>query len=98
MASGVDIAGPAQLSRAMVARPDQFVQALTEKLMVYALGRPVRHQDMPAIRGIVRAAAAEDYRFEALVGGIVRSDAFRKRAPGSTTPERATTARVDSGS
>jgi mono/diheme cytochrome c family protein len=99
LASGVDIEGPAQLSRAMIARPDQFVQALTEKLMVYALGRPVRHQDMPAIRGIVRAAAEDDYRFEALVRGIVHSDAFRKRAPGSTTPERATTtARVDSGS
>ena len=59
------------------ARPDQFVQALTEKLMIYALGRPLRHQDMPAVRAIVRAAAARDYRFESLVLGIVDSDAFR---------------------
>jgi mono/diheme cytochrome c family protein len=81
LASGVDVNGPAQLSQALLARPDQFVQALTEKLMVFALGRPVRHQDMPAVRAIVRQAAAEDYRFEAIVKGIVKSDAFRMRLP-----------------
>jgi mono/diheme cytochrome c family protein len=77
LASGARVNGPAELSRAILARPDQFVQALTEKLLIYALGRPLRHQDMPAIRGIVRTAAARDYRFESLVLGIVNSDAFR---------------------
>jgi hypothetical protein len=73
--SGVD-----DLRAALLAEQNQFVQALTEKLMTYALGRSVEYYDMPAVRAIVRAAAAEGYRFEALVRGVVRSTAFRMRA------------------
>ena len=51
-------AAPRELSKALLARPDQFVQALTEKLMMFALGRALRYQDMPAVRAIVRQAAA----------------------------------------
>ena len=53
-------------------RPDQFVQTLTEKLMTFALGRSVTYQDMPTVRAIVHRAAADHYRFEDLVAGIVR--------------------------
>jgi len=77
LASGAQIKGPAELSKALLARPDQFVQAFTEKLMVFALGRPVRSQDMPAIRAIVREAGTQDYRFTAIVQGLVASEAFR---------------------
>jgi hypothetical protein len=73
------VSGPAQLNRALLARPDQFVQALTEKLMVFALGRGLRYQDMPMVRSIVRDAGKQDYRFEAIVGGIVKSPAFQMR-------------------
>ena len=55
----------------------QFVRTVTEKLLTYALGRGVEHHDMPAVRAIVHAAAADDYRFTALVMGVVRSDAFQ---------------------
>lgn len=79
LASGRTVDGPRQLSMALLARPDQFIQTITEKLMIYALGRPLRAQDMPAVRAIVRQAATEDYRFEAIVRGIVSSDAFRLR-------------------
>jgi mono/diheme cytochrome c family protein len=79
LASGVQVRGPADLNQALLARPDQFIQALTEKLMIYALGRPLRAQDMPAVRAVVRQAAADDYRFETLLKAIVRSDAFRLR-------------------
>ena len=90
LASGVGVTGPDALNKALLARPDQFVQALTEKLMVFALGRPVRYQDMPAVRAIVRQAATEDYRFEALVKGIAASDAFRTKLPPSTAPAKPT--------
>jgi len=84
LASGVKVDGPAELSRAILAHPDQFVQAVTEKLLVYGLGRPLRYQDMPAIRGIVRGAAAREYRFADIVQGIVASDAFRmNQLPGA---------------
>jgi hypothetical protein len=79
LASGQMVGSPAELARAILARPDQFVQAFTEKLMTYALGRQLGYQDMPAVRAIVRRAAARDYDFAALVGGIVASDAFRMR-------------------
>jgi hypothetical protein len=79
LASGQQVQGPAGLQKALMDRPEQFVQAFTERLMTFALGRPVRHQDMPAVRAIVRQAATQDYRFSALVRGIVQSDAFRMR-------------------
>ena len=74
------IRGPVELRRALLASSDQFVQTLTEKLMMYALGRELEYFDMPQVRAAVRAAAAEDYRFSAIVAGIVRSDAFRMQA------------------
>ncbi|MEN9704516.1 MAG: hypothetical protein RLZZ393_395, partial [Pseudomonadota bacterium] len=78
--------GPAELSRAVLSRPDQFVQTITEKLMTFALGRPLRHQDMPTVRAIVRQASAQDYRFESIVRGIVLSDAFGHQLRPSTAP------------
>jgi hypothetical protein len=78
---GTPVAGAADLRRALAARPEQFVQALTENLMTFALGRTLDHRDMPTVRGIVRRAAQDDYRFESLVLGIVSSDAFLKREP-----------------
>ena len=49
--------------------PDQFVQAFTQKLMMYALGRELEYHDMPQVRAIVRAAANDDYRLSAIVAG-----------------------------
>jgi len=77
--SGQQVKGPADLQAILTARPGQFVQTLTEKLMIFALGRSVEHHDMPAVRAIVRDAAKQDYRFEAIVLGVVRSDAFQMR-------------------
>ncbi|HXR52975.1 MAG TPA: DUF1588 domain-containing protein, partial [Steroidobacteraceae bacterium] len=79
--SGVAIAGAAQLNDQLLARPDEFVQTLTEKLLMYATGREVESSDMPQVRQIVRDSAKDDYRFFDIVRGIVRSDAFRLQAP-----------------
>ncbi len=96
LASGVQVKGPRDLSQALLARPDQFVQALTEKLMIYALGRPLRPQDMPAVRAIVKQAAADNYRFTKLVTGVVNSDAFRmRRLPEVKAIEPARTAQAN---
>src|SRR5499425_1160530 len=80
MPDGRDIEGPADLRRALLGRPEQFVQALTAKLMMYALGREIAPYDMPQVRAIVRDAAKNDYRFSSIVEGIVSSDAFRMQA------------------
>jgi hypothetical protein len=80
LASGADVGGPVQLRDALLSRPDQFAQALTEKLMVFALGRGLRHQDMPAVRNIVRQAQSQDYRFASIVSGVVGSPVFQTKA------------------
>jgi hypothetical protein len=77
---GTEISGPDALRRSLVERADhQFVQALTENLMTYALGRTLDHRDMPVVRRIVRQAAADKYQFKSIVLGVITSDAFRKR-------------------
>src|SRR5215475_14501472 len=76
---GTAIKGAGDLRRALAARPDRFVQAFTENLLTYALGRSLDYTDMPAVRSIVRGAEKDDYRFESIVLGIISSDAFRKR-------------------
>ena len=79
LASGQPVNSPGDLRAVLAARPDQFVQTLTTKLMIFALGRTVEFRDMPAVRAIVRNAARDDYRFESIVLGIVQSDAFQMR-------------------
>ena len=76
---GTAISGPGDLRNALAARPDWFVQAFTESLMTYALGRTLEPADMPTVRAIVRRAAEDNYRFRSIVLGIVSSDPFRKR-------------------
>jgi hypothetical protein len=76
---GSKINGPDDLRAALMKNPDQFVQTLTEKLMTYALGRTVEYYDMPTVRAITRATAADGYKFSDVVMGIVNSDAFQMR-------------------
>jgi hypothetical protein len=56
---------------------------VTEKLLTYSLGRGLEYYDAPAIREIVRGAAAEDYRWSSVVLGIVKSAPFQMRRSGS---------------
>jgi hypothetical protein len=79
LTDGTKIDGVAALRDALVRRPDVLVGTMTEKLMTYALGRTLEHQDMPAVRAIVRSAARDDYRFSSLVRGIVSSVPFQMR-------------------
>jgi hypothetical protein len=77
---GTPIAGVAELRAALLAEPELFVGTFTEKLMTYALGRGLRHYDMPVVRGILREAEVDDYRFSSIVLGIVRSAPFTMRS------------------
>ncbi|MCY3843140.1 MAG: DUF1592 domain-containing protein [Acidobacteria bacterium] len=79
LTDGTGVDGPATLRRALIARQDNFVTTVAEKLLTYAVGRGVESFDGPAVRGIVAAAAAGDYRWSALVEGIVRSTPFQMR-------------------
>ena len=76
---GTVFEGAAGLREALLDRPDLFVTTLTEKLLIYALGRGVEHHDAPAIRAITREAAADGHRFSTLILGVVKSPPFQMR-------------------
>jgi len=90
LADGRAVNGVGELRAALTARPDAFVQTLTEKLMTYALGRGLQHYDMPVVRAIVRDAKARNYSFSAVVLGIVRSVPFQMRSGTGTQPTSGT--------
>src|SRR5262245_21769406 len=77
--SGAKLDGLAGLRAFLLAEPEQFPRTVTEKLMAYALGRRLEYYDRPAVRAIVREAAANNYRWSALIAGIVKSPAFLMR-------------------
>jgi hypothetical protein len=79
LADGTPVDGPVPLREALVARREQFVGVVVEKLLTYALGRGLDYADMPTVRGIVRRAERDDYRFSALIMGVVESALFRMR-------------------
>ena len=77
--SGVELNGVASLRALLLDYDDQFVRTVTEKLMSYALGRPLEYYDQPTVRQIVRDAEAGGYRWSSIILGIAKSPAFLMR-------------------
>ena len=75
--NGRTFEGPQGLREALLENPGVFVRAMTEKLLVYALGRGLEYYDAPAVRVIERRGRPEGYRFSELVLGIVESVPFQ---------------------
>jgi len=92
LADGTKVNGVVTLRDAILGKPDLFVATMTEKLMIYALGRGVDARDMPAVRGVIRSAEKNDYRFSSIVLGIVRSVPFRMRTTPGAAEETTRTA------
>jgi hypothetical protein len=80
---GTKVEGPAALRQALVSQKEQFVRTVTAKLVTYALGREIESFDAPAIRGIVRAAGPDDYRWSSIILAIVKSAPFQMRRAAS---------------
>ena len=81
---GTKFEGPKGLQGILLARKDQFVEAFTERLMTYGLGRGLEAYDMPAVRKVRYAAAKDDFRMNTIIMEIVQSVPFAMRR----TPER----------
>jgi hypothetical protein len=79
MLDGESIAGLAGLRALLLKQPELFVRTVTEKLLAYALGRGLQYFDQPTVRRIVRDAAARDYRWSAVILGVIESPAFQMR-------------------
>jgi len=78
--SGAKIEGLSGLRALLLDQPEQFPRTVTEKLLAYALGRKLDYYDRPAVRKIVRDAAAHDYRWSSLILGIAESPTFLMRS------------------
>jgi mono/diheme cytochrome c family protein len=76
---GSKFQGPAELQQALLSRPERIANAVTEKLLMYALGRTLEYYDAPAVRTIVREAASSEYRWSSLILGIIESTPFQMR-------------------
>jgi hypothetical protein len=79
LADGTAVDGPVALRAALSAKPEIFASTVTEKLLIYALGRGLEPADMPVVRSIVRNAAKDDYRLSAIILGVVDSLPFQMR-------------------
>jgi Protein of unknown function (DUF1592)/Protein of unknown function (DUF1588)/Protein of unknown function (DUF1587)/Protein of unknown function (DUF1585)/Protein of unknown function (DUF1595) len=80
LADGTPVDGPVALREALLAKPEIFAGTVTEKLMIYALGRGLEPADMPVVRTILHNAAANEYRLTDIVLGIVDSLPFQMRS------------------
>ena len=76
---GSKFSGPSEFRQALMRRPEMLVSTATSKLMTYAMGRGVEASDMPAVRKILRETASREYRWSALILGVVRSQPFQMR-------------------
>jgi len=81
---GTAFDGPTGLQNILLSRKDQFVEAMTERLMTYALSRGLESYDMPAVRGVRYQAAKDDYRMQTIILGIVQSVPFTMRRTPTT--------------
>ncbi|HSP68344.1 MAG TPA: DUF1592 domain-containing protein [Bryobacteraceae bacterium] len=86
LADGTKVNGVIDLRNSMVARPEMFAGTLAEKLLIYALGRGLDYRDMPALRGVVREAAQNNYRMSSVILGVIRSVPFQMRTSYSKEP------------
>jgi mono/diheme cytochrome c family protein len=73
---GTRFEGVEGLRSLLVTHKEDFARTLTAKLLAYAIGRGIEYHDLPAVRRIVRDAAAQEYRWSAVIRGIVSSAPF----------------------
>jgi hypothetical protein len=89
LVDGTKVDGPASLRESLTRHSDAFVRVVSEKLLIYALGRGVEFQDMPLVRTIVRDSGSSNYRFSSLVMSIVKSNAFQMNMKPATEQQAA---------
>jgi hypothetical protein len=79
LVDGTPIDGPVALRKALQSRPEVFVGTITEKLMIYALGRGLEPYDLPVVRKVLKNTAKDNYRLSSVILSIVQSDPFQMR-------------------
>jgi hypothetical protein len=96
---GSKFSGPAELRSGLLKYRSAYYSNITQKLLAYALGRPAKawtvyDYEMPAVRAILREAAAYNHNWSSIVSGIVKSTPFQLKTVASSQSLDATPARV----
>jgi hypothetical protein len=76
---GTKFEGTAGLRKLLLDHSDEFISTVSEKLLMYAIGRNLQYYDAPAVRGITREASRNRNTFSSLVLGVVKSTPFQMR-------------------
>lgn len=76
---GTEFNGPSGLREVLLSKQDLFIETFTERLLTYALGRGVEYYDLPVVRKIRNDAEKENFRWSAIISGIVNSVPFQMR-------------------
>ena len=78
--SGEKVRNPGDLIRVLRDnKSEKFLRTLTEKLMVYGIGRGLEYYDRCAIDKILLRASQQDNRFQDLMFEIITSDPFQRK-------------------
>ncbi len=79
---GRTFGGADDLKAIFAADAPLFAEALTSKMLTYALGRGLERYDRRTVRRIAESLPEDDYRFSSLVLGIAESLPFQSRKRG----------------
>ena len=90
---GTRIDGIKGLRDLTMRKREMFAEVVIEKLLTYAIGRGLDHNDKPLVRSLTHNAAKEDYRFSSLIMGVVQSPAFTMNMKSAAAPVVAASAR-----
>jgi hypothetical protein len=77
--SGEKFDGPMELVDILTIRGEAFARTLTERMLVFALGRGLDYYDECAVDKIMKQLKKDNYRFQTMMQSIVLSDPFIKR-------------------
>jgi hypothetical protein len=77
--NGRGFTNAAGMKKLLLDNMPQFAQTLTEKMLIYALGRGIQTSDRLLVRDLVASMTKDDYRIQNLIQGIVASTPFQQR-------------------
>jgi hypothetical protein len=83
---GAKVDSPKAFREALLGQGDEFVRTVSEKLLIYALGRGLTYSDAAVVRQLVRELRQNDYRWSSLLLGIIESDPFQMRSMVAAPP------------
>ena len=77
--TGETFSGIREFKELLLADKDQFAKCLTEKILMYALGRELGFSDRPTVDAITSATIDKGYGLRTLVHQVIASTAFKEK-------------------